>query len=184
MMSVRVNVTSIVHQDYEPDDGVDYDADDEMDVDDAGYIGDDDANNSYGIQYVVFQQWILTFCLANIYGLKVNNRSTRKRREICSKLTIKTPEWHQWHQPGVFIVNFEHISHHFLVFLLLILSMYLFAVQDLYWVSIFQEVMDCRVFAKYIVMFNGIKTVAGKRCFSNNQWPVHFRTVYFENLHT
>ena len=56
MMSVRVNVTSIAYQDYEPDDGVDYDADDEMDIDDAGYIGDDDANNSYGIQYVVFQQ--------------------------------------------------------------------------------------------------------------------------------
>ena len=28
----------------------------------------------------------------NIYVLKVSNRNTRKRREICSKLTIKTPE--------------------------------------------------------------------------------------------
>ena len=27
---------------------------------------------------------------ANIYLFKVNNRSTRKRSEICSKLTIKT----------------------------------------------------------------------------------------------
>ena len=26
------------------------------------------------------------------YLLKVNNRNTRKRREICSKLTITTPE--------------------------------------------------------------------------------------------
>ena len=28
----------------------------------------------------------------NIYLLKGNNKNTRKRREICSKLTIKTPE--------------------------------------------------------------------------------------------
>ena len=28
----------------------------------------------------------------NIYLLKANNRNTRKRRKICSKLTIKTPE--------------------------------------------------------------------------------------------
>ena len=27
-----------------------------------------------------------------VYLLKVNNRTTRTRREICSKLTIKTPE--------------------------------------------------------------------------------------------
>ena len=29
--------------------------------------------------------------------------------EICSKLTIKTLEPHQWRHFGVFIVNFEHI---------------------------------------------------------------------------
>ena len=29
---------------------------------------------------------------AGIYLLKVNNRNTRTRCEICSKLTIKTPE--------------------------------------------------------------------------------------------
>ena len=49
---------------------------------------------------------------------KVNNRTARTRCEICSKLTIKTPE----RRSGVFIVNFEHISHRFLVFLLLTLS--------------------------------------------------------------
>ena len=32
---------------------------------------------------------------ANIYLFKVNNRNTRTRCEICSKLTIKTPERHQ-----------------------------------------------------------------------------------------
>ena len=35
------------------------------------------------------------------------------------KLTIKTPERRQWRRSGVFIVNFEHIAHLVLVFLLL-----------------------------------------------------------------
>ena len=30
---------------------------------------------------------------ANTYLLKVNNRNTRKRCELCSMLTIKTPEY-------------------------------------------------------------------------------------------
>ena len=37
--------------------------------------------------------------LANIYLLKVNNRNTRKRCEICSKLTIQTPERRQKRYP-------------------------------------------------------------------------------------
>ena len=41
---------------------------------------------------------------------------------MCPKLIIKTPEWRQWHRSGVFIVNFEHISHLALVFLLLTLN--------------------------------------------------------------
>ena len=48
--------------------------------------------------------------------LKVNNRNSRKRCEICSKLTKKKLERLQWCS-GVFIVNFEHISHLVLVFL-------------------------------------------------------------------
>ena len=40
-----------------------------------------------------------------------------------SKLTIKTPKPRQWHRSGVFIVNFEHISHLVLVLLLLALSL-------------------------------------------------------------
>ena len=34
-----------------------------------------------------------------------------QRGEICSKSTIKTPNRRQLHRFGVFIVNFEHISH-------------------------------------------------------------------------
>ena len=56
---------------------------------------------------------------AGICMFKVNNRNTRKRCEICSNLTIKTPERRQWRRSGVFIVCFEHISHLVLVFLLL-----------------------------------------------------------------
>ena len=43
------------------------------------------------------------------YMFEVNNRNTRARCEICSKLTIKTPERCHWHRSGVFIVNFEYI---------------------------------------------------------------------------
>ena len=58
---------------------------------------------------------------AGIYLLKVNKRNTITRCKICSKLTMKTTEGHQ--VSGVFIVNFEHISHFVLVFLLLTLNM-------------------------------------------------------------
>ena len=50
---------------------------------------------------------------ANIYVLKVNNRNTRKRCEICSKLTIKIPEQRHWRRSTVFTVNLEHVSHLF-----------------------------------------------------------------------
>ena len=42
--------------------------------------------------------------------------------KICLKLTIKTPERRQWRRFGVYTVNFEHILHLILVFLLLTLS--------------------------------------------------------------
>ena len=60
---------------------------------------------------------------AGIYLLKINNRNTRTRCEICSKLTVKTPERRHWLRFCVFIVNFELISHIVLVFLLLNLKM-------------------------------------------------------------
>ena len=42
-----------------------------------------------------------------------SKRSSRKSCEICSKLTVKTPEQRHWRRFCVFIVNFEHISHFF-----------------------------------------------------------------------
>ena len=56
---------------------------------------------------------------ANICLFKVNNKNTRKRCEICSKLIIKTEEWRQWHHSDIIIVNFEHIPHFPIMFLLL-----------------------------------------------------------------
>ena len=56
------------------------------------------------------------------YMFKVNKRNTRKRCEICSKLTIKAPEQRHWRHFGVFTVNFEYISHLILVLSLLTLS--------------------------------------------------------------
>ena len=52
---------------------------------------------------------------------KVSNRNTRRRCDICPKLTIKTPERPQ-RRSGVFIVNFGHFPRLTLVFLLLTLS--------------------------------------------------------------
>ena len=48
---------------------------------------------------------------ANTYLFKFNNKNPRKRCEICSKLTINTVK----RRCGDLIVNFEHISHLFLV---------------------------------------------------------------------
>ena len=57
---------------------------------------------------------------SNIYLFKVNKSYFRKRCELCSKLIIKTPKRRQWRCSGVFIVNFEHISHFFLLFLFIV----------------------------------------------------------------
>ena len=62
-----------------------------------------------------------------------NNRNTRTSSEICSKLTIKTPEQCHWCCFGVF-VNFEQFSQTVLVFLLLTLSMHLFAGMAVYFI--------------------------------------------------
>ena len=64
---------------------------------------------------------------ASIYSLKVDNRNTRTRYEICSKLTIKTSERRHWCFCGVLIVNVDHIPHLNLMFLLLTFNMLMLA---------------------------------------------------------
>ena len=63
---------------------------------------------------------------AGIYLLKINNRNTRKRCEICSKLIMKTPERRHWRHSGVFIVNFEHVSRLTLVFFCVFVFVFFF----------------------------------------------------------
>ena len=53
------------------------------------------------------------------------------RCEICSKLTIKTPERRHWCCCGALIVNVDHFSHLVLLFLLLTLNMLMLAALDL-----------------------------------------------------
>ena len=69
----------------------------------------------------IFTSQLCDLYSVNIYLYKVNNRNTNKICEICQTLTIKK------HQNDVYdvvmIVNFEHISHLFLVSLLLTLSL-------------------------------------------------------------
>ena len=85
-------------------------------------------SNLVSVFHVSKARWILTTVSAiwsspvGIYLLKVNNKNTRTRCEIFSKLTIKTPERRR---TVVLIVNFEHISHLALMSLLLTLNMQL-----------------------------------------------------------
>ena len=86
-----------------------------------------------GLRNIHSECWMYKYCLASIdfvtnqghgysasnYMYKVNSRS---RGEICSKLTIKTPERLYCYRSGIFIINFEYISHLVLAFLLLTLS--------------------------------------------------------------
>ena len=60
---------------------------------------------------------------AGICILKINDKNTKGKCEICSNVTIKTPEQRLWRRSSVFIVNSEHILHLVLVFLLLTLIM-------------------------------------------------------------
>ena len=54
---------------------------------------------------------------------KVKNSNSRTKYEIFSQLTIKTTM--PWRHSSAFTVNFEHILHLVLVFLLFTLNMYL-----------------------------------------------------------
>ena len=57
--------------------------------------------------YLLAQSTITS--LAGIYMFKVNDKNSRTRCEICSELTIKTPERRKWRRSGVLIVKFEQV---------------------------------------------------------------------------
>ena len=84
------------------------------------------------------------------------NWNTRKRCEISSMLTTKTPEQRQWSRSGVFIVNLEHISYVFLLFLLLTLNKQLLA-----------GIRCLRRLVNFLLMYSSEWRSAGmKSCFS------------------
>ena len=58
----------------------------------------------------------MDFIPAGIYLFKLNNENNRTKCEICSKLTIKTPQRCHWCRSVAFISNCEQISHIVLVF--------------------------------------------------------------------
>ena len=66
--------------------------------------------------------WSNIWRLVCIYLSKINCGNIRSMCDICSKLTVKTPERRQFGRSSVFIVNFEQISHIILVFPLLTLN--------------------------------------------------------------
>ena len=92
------------------------------------------------------------FFPANTYLFTVNNRNTRKRYEVCSELMKKIPERCQWCHPVILIVNFDHIAHLFLVFLLLKMIWVFLALQ------IFISLLDaCIVYSTHLeLMLNSI----------------------------
>ena len=92
-------------------------------------ISNDNVFESLKIDFPFFgSAWFLcikssiNFFPAGSYMFNVNIRNTITRREILSKLIMKTLERRRQRRSGVFIVDFEHISHLVLVFLLLTLS--------------------------------------------------------------
>ena len=69
----------------------------------------------------IILSWLQSI-LAGNYLFKVNHENNKVMYEKSSKLTINTPERRQWRPFGVFIINFEHISHAILVISLLTLN--------------------------------------------------------------
>ena len=90
--------------------------------------------------------------LANIYLFKVNNRNTRKRCEICSKLTIKTyfPSF-----SSVSIVDFEQVN--------------------VGWESIVLELYVLTFFLKKWYAFNFLIVIKGFLLFSQKYWDKLFK---------
>ena len=96
------------------------------------------------------QLWPTSWCNPAGILLKINSRNTKKRCEICSKLTIKTPEWRHLHHYGVFFVNFEQILRLFLLFLLLNLNI----ITGMVLKTILHIFKNCYQFLNILRLFN------------------------------
>ena len=75
---------------------------------------------------LVFLLYVFSLAFpANIYLSKINHGNNKSMCNICSKLTIKTPEWRHWRRSGIFIVISQNGSHMVLLFPLLTLNKYM-----------------------------------------------------------
>ena len=88
----------------------------------------------------------------SIYLFQVNNRNTRTRCKICSKLTIKPPEWHNWFYSGVFIFNSEQILYFF--FTVIVIT---FQLVNLHWVEASHTFHIVTIYKK--TLYNSICTI-------------------------
>ena len=90
------------------------------------------------------------------------------------KLTIKTSDRGQGRLSGIFFGNFKLIPRLVLVFLLWSLSMYLFALCELFYISI-------------VFRFDGfrfhpfLERITGSR-FKTIEWKMHFNKIYMMKL--
>ena len=76
-----------------------------------------DVGNKKIIRYIN-HQCLKAVIYLEFFGTMISQLSVSQSAITCSKLTIKTPERRQCRRSCVFIVNFEHILHFVLVFLL------------------------------------------------------------------
>ena len=113
---------------------------------------------------------------ANKYMLNVNDRNTGKSCEIGSKLTIKMPERHCFRGSGAFIASFERISHLFLKFLWLTLSIFIFTgvFGELTFTNFNILFKNYFIFSRWIKTFNSKWKKIAKYCTSIRS-PVSFR---------
>ena len=115
---------------------------------------------------------------------RVNNRNARKRCEICSELTIKTPEWRR-RLAGDYIINFEHISHLFLMFLLLtfskkmlagfVLTTNIFRTQSNIRDRVFAKVNNFFAKSSFLVIWVGSEYASCQTVFDS--WPPNFEKI-------
>ena len=115
---------------------------------------------------------VLSICLSGICLLKVNNRNTRVSCEICSKL-IKTQERGHWRHSGVFIVNFENISHLVLVFQLLTFNIHLSSERNFLGFSCHKKINLNKISGKseMVTMDPWLTEVKNSTLFSNTHPP-------------
>ena len=116
---------------------------------------------------------IITQYPVNMYLLQVNNRDARRKCEICSKLNIKTPERRQCRRSSVFIVNFEHILHIALLFLIVQECIKLTCARWVFWlkmivITVYSEVIEVtRYIFKLLAVLAHVLTVNISKCIIN-----------------